>query len=141
MGTDYTAIRHESQRDGPSLHQFVCRDCGGYGGWTPDEAKAQADKAAHRCPENVATSDPPQWGSWWFSPHPHVAEVLTQLRDCLQCHARFTDPWLVPTGAPWPDSTVINAEVAWHWQDTHGFPADMLVDLVNTRLGFRGVPL
>lgn len=86
---------------------------------------------------------PVAWGSWWISTnaYPAVTDWLTRLRDCLQCKHQFTDPWLISTGQSWPGSVQLNAEVAFHWQDTHGYPADMLADLVGSRIGMFGAEI
>jgi hypothetical protein len=60
LGRRGRSIRHEAGRDGPALHQFACPDCGAYGGWTPDETKAEADRDAHRCPDMTKPPRPDQ---------------------------------------------------------------------------------
>lgn len=77
-------------------------------------------------------------GSWWFTSYPVAVHWLTELRDCRQCPKKFEQPWLVPTGKPWPNNFVVNAEIAWHWQDTHGIPLDILLMNIAERIGFAG---
>jgi hypothetical protein len=56
---------------------------------------------------------------------------LTKLKKCGWCKITFDAPWIIPTGEKWPDNAKINGEVAFHWQDSHGFPVEFLVDMVN----------
>lgn len=79
------------------------------------------------------------WGSWWYSSGPSMVAWLTSEHRCLQCKRKFNQPWLVPTDRPWPESLEINAEIAWHWQDTHGYPVEDLEMIVSGAVnGSRG---
>lgn len=55
--------------------------------------------------------------------------------SCGQCSKKFSKPWVVPTGKPYPDNVQPNAEIAFHWSDTHGFPEDMLYEMVMQAIG------
>lgn len=68
---------------------------------------------------------------WIESEGAVVAARLISEHRCLHCRRTFAEPWLVPTGLAWPNNVVINAEIAWHWQDTHGFPAPELAEMVS----------
>lgn len=59
---------------------------------------------------------------------------LTSIYGCLQCKKKFDKPWIIPSGKPQPHNIAINSEVLFHWEDTHGFPADMLVEMIQERL-------
>lgn len=51
-------------------------------------------------------------------------------RKCGLCKRQFDNPWVVPTGRPYPHNVEPNAEIAFHWEDTHGFPHDLFFELV-----------
>ena len=58
-------------------------------------------------------------------------------KRCLWCKKKFDEGWLIPTGKSFPNNIVINSEIAFHWQDSHGFPCEILVDMVNEKIGFK----
>lgn len=60
--------------------------------------------------------------------------ALAQNFKCGQCRKKFDKPWAVPTGQPYPNNVALNPEIAFHWEDTHGFPHDMLYSMVRARI-------
>jgi hypothetical protein len=76
-------------------------------------------------------------GSWWLGDYPITVAWLTGEHRCLQCSYRFERGWLHPSGNPYPESVAVNVEVLWHWQDTHGFPREILLDMIAGSIGFR----
>ena len=70
--------------------------------------------------------------NWRYSEGGQNFLKLAQEYRCGQCKKRFEQPWVVPTGNPWPNNLTPNVNIAYHWEDTHGFPHDLFWELVMT---------
>lgn len=68
------------------------------------------------------------------SPAGQAFIALAQNHFCGQCRMTFEQPWVVPTGRPYPDNVQPNVHIAFHWADTHGFPEDMFYEMVMERI-------
>ena len=67
---------------------------------------------------------------WRDSAGGHAFIRMAQSYRCGQCKKEFDKPWVVPTGESFPNNIQPNVEIAFHWEDTHGFPHDMFYEMV-----------